>query len=117
MGEARIAAFGESDIMLIFKAMGADVYPVESTTDTEDARDLLTKIIKEGYGIIFMTEAIALQLDSTVKYYSNRIVPSIVVIPGLGKRNNYAVDQLRTAIIKAVGVDVMTEGVQNKEQE
>jgi V/A-type H+-transporting ATPase subunit F len=117
MAEARIAAFGDSDIMLIFKAMGADVYTVESTTGAEDAEDLLKKIIKGGYGIIFMTEAIAAELDSTVKYYSTRITPSIVVIPGMGKRNNYAIDQLRTAIIKAVGADVMAEGVQNDEQE
>ncbi len=31
------------------------------------------------------------------------------MIPGLGKRNNYAVNQLRKAIIKAVGADVMVE--------
>ena len=79
--------------------------------------DRLKKIVKEGYGIIFMTETIAAELDSTIKYYSNRITPSIVVVPGLGKRNNYAVNQLRTAIIKAVGADVMAEGVQNKGQE
>ena len=37
MAEAKIAAFGESDIMLIFKAIGADVYPVDSLTDVQDA--------------------------------------------------------------------------------
>lgn len=117
MAEAKIAAFGESDIMLIFKAIGADVYPVEGMTDTAEAENRLKAIIREGYGIIFMTETIAAELDSTIRYYSNRITPSIVVIPGLGKRNNYAVNQLRTAIIKAVGADVMAEGVQNKGQE
>ena len=117
MAEAKIAAFGESDIMLIFKAIGADVFPVDDTQDMQDVEDKLKKIVKEGYGIIFMTETIAAGLDSTIKYYSTRITPSIVVIPGLGKRNNYAVNQLRTAIIKAVGADVMAEGVQNKGQE
>jgi V/A-type H+-transporting ATPase subunit F len=117
MADAKIAAFGESDIMLIFKAIGADVYPVDDLINIQDAEDRLKKIVKEGYGIIFMTEAIAAGLDSTIKYYSTRITPSIVVIPGLGKRNNYAVNQLRTAIIKAVGADVMAEGVQSKGQE
>ena len=117
MAETKIAAFGESDIMLIFKAIGANIYPVDSLSDMQDAEDRLKKIVKEGYGIIFMTETIAAKLDSTIKYYSNRITPSIVVIPGLGRRNNYAVNQLRTAIIKAVGADVMAEGVQNKGQE
>jgi len=115
MKEAKIAAFGESDIMLIFKAIGADVYPVDDVSDIRDAEE--RKLVREGYGIIFMTETIASGLDSAIKYYSNRITPSIVVIPGLGKRNNYAVNQLRTAIIKAVGADVMAEGVQSKGQE
>ena len=115
MAEVKIAAFGESDIMLIFKAIGADVYPVDSSAGTEDAEVKLKGIIKEGYGIIFMTETIAAELDSTIKYYSNKISPSIVVIPGLGKRNNYAVNQLRTAIIKAVGADVMAEEKSKKE--
>lgn len=117
MKEAKIAAFGESDIMLIFKAIGADVYPVDDMSDMGDAEERLKKIVREGYGIIFMTETIASGLDSTIRYYSNRITPSIVVIPGLGKRNNYAVNQLRTAIIKAVGADIMAEGVQSKKQE
>jgi len=117
MTETKIAAFGESDIMLIFKAIGAAVYPVETTTSIEDAEANLKKIIKEGYGIIFMTETLAAKLDSIIKHYSNMMTPSIVVIPGLGKRNNYAVTQLRTAIIKAVGADVMAEGSNKKEQE
>lgn len=117
MDETKIAAFGESDIMLIFKAIGADVYPVEDLSGIQDIENRLKSIVKEGYGIIFMTETIAAELDSTIKYYSTRITPSIVVIPGLGKRNNYAVNQLRTAIIKAVGADVMAEAVQKEEQE
>jgi len=109
MGEVKIAALGESDIMLIFKAIGAEVYPMDSSIDIEDGVTRLKSIIKDGYGIIFMTETIAARLDDIIKYYSNKISPSIVVIPAPGKRNNYAINQLRTAIIKAVGADVMAE--------
>lgn len=120
--EVKIAAFGESDIMLIFKAIGADVFAVPDSTSIDAAGARLKQLVSEGYGIIFMTETIAARLDTMIKYYSNQIVPSIVVIPGLGKRNNYAVDQLRTAIIKAVGADVMAkkedeEKSNKKEQE
>jgi len=107
--EAKIAAFGESDIMLIFKAIGADVFAVSDSTSTNVAEARLKKLVSEGYGIIFMTETVAARLDVMIKYYSNQMVPSIVVIPGLGKRNNYAVNQLRTAIIRAVGADIMAE--------
>jgi len=103
----KIAALGEKDIMLIFRAVGADVFPVNTIIEAEDK---LKKIIKEEYGIIFMTETIAIKLDSIIKKYSFKLLPSIVVIPGLGERNNYAIDILRQAIIKAVGADVMAEG-------
>jgi len=107
--EVKIAAFGESDIMLIFKAIGADVFAVSDSTSTDAAEARLRQLVSEGYGIIFMTETVAARLDTMIKYYSNQPVPSIVVIPGLGKRNNYAVNQLRTAIIRAVGADVMAQ--------
>ena len=103
----KIAALGEKDIMLIFRTVGADVFPVNTIIEAEDK---LKKIIKEEYGIIFMTETIAIKLDSIIKQYSFKLLPSIVIIPGLGERNNYAINILRQAIIKAVGADVMAEG-------
>ena len=108
--DTRIAAFGERDIMLIFKAAGIDVLPVTADMkDTAEVEKKLKELVKEGYGIIFMTETIALKLDRLIRGYVDEMVPSIVVIPGLGERNNYAVSNLRRAIIKAVGVDIMSE--------
>jgi len=103
--KTKIAAFGEKDIMLIFKAIGADVFPVY---DLEEAGSNLKKIAREDYAIIFITETIAIKLDHIIRQYSDKVRPSIVVIPGLGERNNYAVETLRQAIIKAVGTDVFS---------
>jgi V/A-type H+/Na+-transporting ATPase subunit F len=103
--KTKIAAIGEKDIMLIFKAVGADVFAVH---DVEQAAARLKKIAKEDYGIIFITETIAVKLDSIIRQYSDMVKPSIVVIPGLGKRNNYAIGILRNAIIKASGTDVFS---------
>ena len=103
--KTKIAAFGEKDIMLIFKAIGADVFPV---FDLEEAGSTLKKIAREDYAIIFITETVAFKLDNIIRQYSDKVRPSIVVIPGLGERNNYAVEALRNAIIKAVGTDVFS---------
>ncbi len=111
--DTKIAAFGESDIMLIFKAAGIEVFPVAAgMRDVAEIERKLEELIKANYGIIFMTETIALKLDSLIRRIADKLTPSIVVIPGLGKRNDYAVTRLRRAIIKAVGVDIMSE---NKE--
>jgi V/A-type H+-transporting ATPase subunit F len=112
--ETKIAAFGESDIMLIFKAAGIEVFPVEAGAGgTAEIEKKLSELVKEGYGIIFVTETIALKLDRLIRGYAEKMTPSIVVIPGLGKRNDYAVRRLRRAIIKAVGVDIMSEAKEN----
>ena len=106
----KTAAFGEKDIMLIFKAAGIDVFPLDrDIEEVSEAEGKLRQIIEEGYGIIFMTETIAFKLDHLIKEYADKMLPSIVVIPGLGKRNDYAVKNLRRVIIKAVGADIMAE--------
>jgi V/A-type H+/Na+-transporting ATPase subunit F len=103
---SKIGAIGENDVMLIFKAVGVDVYPAASV---EEAASHLRKLASEDYGIIFITETIADKLDPIIKRYSDKIIPSILVIPGIGKRNNYAIERLRQAIIKAVGADILAE--------
>ncbi|MBM3710232.1 MAG: V-type ATP synthase subunit F [Actinobacteria bacterium] len=105
MEKAKIAALGEKDIMLIFQGIGADIFPVK---DTEEVEMQLKKIIRDEYGIIFITETLAIKLDSIIREYYDKVKPSIVIIPSLGKRNNYAVETLRHAIIKAVGTDVFS---------
>ena len=104
--KSKIGAIGENDVMLIFKAAGVDVYP---SSDIEEAAGHLRKLASEDYGIIFITETIADKLDPIIQKYSDRITPSILVVPGLGKRNNYAIRRLRQAIIKAVGADILAE--------
>ncbi|MBC7333581.1 MAG: V-type ATP synthase subunit F [Actinobacteria bacterium] len=102
--KTKLAAIGEKNVMLIFKAMGVDVFP---SSAPQEAEGWIRKLAKQGYGIIFITEEIAARLDPVIREYSYEFSPSIVVIPGLKERNNYAIRRLRQAIIKAVGADVI----------
>lgn len=101
--KAKIAAFGEKDIMLIFKAIGIEVFPTNKNLKLEEQ---LEKLVKEGYAIIFITENVALEINAVIKKYMNKTLPSIVVIPGLGKKENFAVELLRQAVVRAMGVDL-----------
>ncbi len=103
--KAKIAAFGEKDIMLIFKAIGIEVFPTNKNLKLEEQ---LEKLVKEGYAIIFITENVALEINAVIKKYMNKTLPSIVVIPGLGKKENFAVELLRQAVVRAMGVDLFT---------
>ena len=104
--KAKIVAFGEKDIMLIFKAIGIEVFPASKNLRLEEQ---LEKLIKEGYAVIFITENVALKASALIKKYMNKTLPSIVVIPGLGKKENFAVDLLRQAVVRAMGVDLFAE--------
>lgn len=105
----KIAAFGEKDIMLIFKAAGIDVFPLKNKSgEIKEAAKKLKQLADSGYGIIFITETLAVKLDSVIREYEHSFQPSIVVIPGPGKRNDYAMKNLRRTIIKAVGADILS---------
>ncbi len=104
--KAKIAAFGQKDIMLIFKAIGVEVFSVD---ENSELKIQLEKLIKEGYAIIFVTEDIALEAPEVIKKYMNKTLPSIVIIPGPGENKNLAVDLLRQAVVKAMGVDLFVE--------
>ena len=52
----KVAVVGDRDSVLVFKALGVDVFEsIEST----DARKTVDKLAKEDYGVIFITEQIA----------------------------------------------------------
>jgi len=106
----KIAAFGEEDIMLIFKAAGIDVFPQSvDIREIDEAEKKFRQLVDSNYGIIFVTETVALKLDNLIREFSEKFQPSVVVIPGPGERKNYAVNNLRRIIIKAVGADIMTD--------
>jgi V/A-type H+-transporting ATPase subunit F len=104
--KAKIAAFGEKDIMLIFKAVGIDVMPADKNLGFEKQFE---ELIKENYAVIFITETIAVQIKPLIEKYMTKTLPSIVIIPGLGEKQNYSIELLRKGIIKAIGVDLFTQ--------
>jgi V/A-type H+-transporting ATPase subunit F len=117
--DGKIAALGERDIMMIFKAAGIDVFPVEDNSGESGgagAAKKLKELADSGYGIIFITESVALRLDNVIKEYEDKYQPSIVVIPGPGKRNDYAMKNLRRIIIKAVGADILSDKETNNKE-
>ncbi len=99
-----IAAIGERDLILPFKAIGVQVFPVE---EIEEARDVMGRLIKEGYGLILITEGLASRLEDLLKEVSTEPTPSIVPIPSSGGSTGFALGRLRETIKKAVGADIM----------
>ena len=98
----KTAIVGNGDGIMVFKAAGVDTYPAE---DEKKARELLRKLAKE-YQIIFLTEDLARPLTEFLKRFDEEAYPVVVSIPS-GESNGYGMEVLKTAMDRALGVDIL----------
>ena len=101
--KGRMAIIGDGDSVLAFKAGGVDAY---SANDAEQARKTLNKLAK-SYQIIFITDDLCRSLDETIKKYITTPYPIILSVPSKSGSNGYGAEQLKTAMDKALGVDIL----------
>lgn len=101
-----IAAVGERDLILPFKAIGVQIFPVRGI---EEVRGVMSRLIREDYGLILITEDLASKLEDLLKEVSTQPTPSIVPIPSSGGSTGFALGRLRETIKKAVGADILAE--------
>ena len=102
----KMAALGDKDSILSFKALGIETIPV---TNTEDARRELTRMGEEGYAVIYMTEQVAAKLESEVERYADSPFPAVILIPGEGESLGIGLANVKDAVKRAVGADILGE--------
>lgn len=101
--KGKMAIIGDGDSVLAFSAVGIDAYPVSSN---EEASETLKKLAKK-YGIIFITDVIAKQIDDTVKRYQTSAYPIVLSVPSKSGSNGYGMENIKKAMEKALGVDIL----------
>lgn len=99
----KTAIVGNGDGIMVFKAAGVATFPV---SDEKKAREILRKIAKE-YQIIFLTEDLAKPLGEFLKRFDEEPYPVIVSIPSGNQDNGYGMQVLKTAMERALGVDIL----------
>ena len=55
MAKAKMAVIGDKDSVMLFKAVGIDVF---YETDGEKANRQIKQLAREGYGVIYLTETL-----------------------------------------------------------
>ena len=101
----KIAIVGDRDSILGFMALGFSVHEV---TDPENAAKKLHALVKSGeYAVIFLTENYAMQLEEELSRYKDLPLPAIVSIPGQGGSLGYGMNNIRSAVERAVGADIL----------
>ena len=104
MAHYQIAAVGDKDSVLGFKALGLSVFPAESA---EEAKSILHRLAKEDYAVIYLTESLAAPLESDIDRYKDSLTPAIILIPGKEGAQGIGMGNIRRAVERAVGADIL----------
>lgn len=102
--EYRIAVLGSRDSILGFQALGLSAFPIENP---EEARTVLHRIVKEDYGIIYLTEDLAKDLEKDIARYQDVPIPAIILIPGGNGPLGIGAEKIEEAVGRAVGADIL----------
>lgn len=102
----QIAVIGPLDKILIFKAIGYDVFEPQGQNNT---RDLLNKILTT-YKIVLITSAYARFVSDIIEDYLTSVYPIILVIPTNKEDEKYSLDKISESVKKALGVDLNLQG-------
>ncbi len=100
----RIAALGDRDSVLGFKALGLDVFFAETT---EAGRKYLHELASRNFAIIYITEQLSIELKADIDRYKDQVTPAIILIPGKGGTLGLGLSALKSAVERAVGVDLL----------
>lgn len=100
----KMAIVGDGDSIMVFKAAGVSTFPV---ADEKKAREVLRKAATE-FEIIFITEELAVNLKDFLKRFDEAPYPVVLPIPGGKGGAGYGEEFLRSAMERALGVDILS---------
>ena len=100
----KIAVIGDRGSVLGFKAVGMDVFPCN---DMAEAKNTLARIAKENYAIIYVTEGLCKDMADEIDKYRDARIPAIIPSPGMDGSFGLGMTQLKKAVEKAVGADIL----------
>ena len=101
---AKIAVIGDHDSVLLFKAVGLDVFFED---DGPKANRILHRLAREGYAAVFVTEKLYPACEETIKEFESEAYPCIIPIPDNSGTEGIGMAALKQNVEKAVGVDIL----------
>ena len=102
----KIGVIGDKESIYPFEAVGIEGFYM----DKENVKDKVKELSNDGYGIIYITESYAKELD--IYKYADMIIPAIIPVPdqdtGLGR------ERVRGMVKRAVGSDILFGDAERK---
>ena len=100
----KIAAIGDKNSIYGFASLGITIFPID---DSAQAVKILRNLAETGYGVIFITENIASQIQNEINRYNDEALPAIIPIPGVYGNTGMGMEQVSTFVERAVGSDIV----------
>ena len=83
----KIAVIGDYDSIYGFAALGLDTFPADGAEETEQ---VFRRLASGDYAVIYITEAAAAQISRTVERYRENLLPAVILIPDVYKRQGHS---------------------------
>jgi V/A-type H+-transporting ATPase subunit F len=107
--EAPMAAMGDYDSVLPFQAIGVEAIVINEE-NKGSAANLVMKLAREGYAMLFMEESLFLDLAEDVDKINEDEQLSIIPIPSGSGSLGVGVASIRKSAERAVGMDIFNVG-------
>jgi V/A-type H+-transporting ATPase subunit F len=104
MEKKKIAVIGDPSSVMIFKAVGFDVFYEE---EQEKIERRIHKLADAGYVVIYITETAAQKAKAVIDEYAAATFPAIILIPSGNKSLGLGMQRVRENVEKAVGADIL----------
>ncbi len=101
----KIGIIGDRDSVLGFMALGFAVHEVQNE---DGAAEKLHSLVRSNeYATIFIVEDLAVKIQDDISKYKDMPLPAITVIPGSKGSTGYGMANIKSAVERAVGTDIL----------
>ena len=101
--QTKIAVIGDRGSVLGFKAVGFNVF---EAGDGEPVAGLVAQLVKEEYGIIFITEELIAANPEVAEKYKDDMLPAIIPIPSRNGSLGIGMENIHKNVERAVCADI-----------
>lgn len=102
----KVAVIGDKDSIYGFASIGVEIQPCDDPV--EAVRDI-RNMAEVGYGVIYITEQLASQIETELDAFRERPQPAIIPIPGVQGNTGLGMRNVSKSVEQAVGSDILSD--------
>ena len=107
----KIAVMGDWDSIYGFAALGMEPFDI---SDPLEGEKKLRELARDQYAIIYITEALAAQIEPEIERYAEAGLPAVILIPGASGSTGRGMMAVKKSVEQAVGSDIIFGGQQEE---